>query len=247
MRASLLSSALAGLFALCPRAATWTPATQEAWPGLRGALEAQRASRPGAPWAAGLRVTMHDPITGRVVEGRGAIAVSPDAAVRMILVAGAGATVLDAWVTPTRWRVAVPPLDLVRRGDADEPRDMPVGFLRWWFLTPLSGMLFAAEPDDGGTLWLLREGRAVVELRDGPCARGRSLHATRRLQGHAETVDECREASAPRAGDTARYVDEGSGLHVEVVFESVAARPPDPEAFRDPDAPGLPSPGEIAP
>jgi hypothetical protein len=211
---------------------------------LRTALDDHRASRPREPWAAGLRVTLREPHTGRVVDGRGAVAVAPGQAVRMILVGGAGATILDAWVTRDRWRVAVPPLDLVRRGGADEAANtagMPVGFLRWWFLTPLGGTLFAAsdaEGGPGGHVWLLRDGRAVVELRDGACPGGRLLQATRRLAGRAETVDECRLGDRPRVGDTARYVDESSGLRVEVAFESIAAEPPDPAAFRDPDTEG---------
>ena len=219
-------------------ASPWTAATSQTWPELRGALESRRDARPKEPWAAGLRVSMREPRSGRVVDGRGAIAVAPGEAVRMILIGGAGATILDAWVTRARWRVAVPPLDLVRRGGLDEPRDMPVGFLRWWFLTPLGGTLFAAAFVEGGFLWLLRDGAAVVELREGPCARGRSLHAARRFAGHPETVDECRESAAPRTGDTARYLDESSGLRVDVLFESVAAEPPSVEAFRDPDLGG---------
>jgi hypothetical protein len=180
---------------------------------------------------------MRDPTSGRVVDGRGAIAVAPGRAVRMVLIGAAGATMLDAWVTPTRWRVAIPPLDLVRRGGMDEPRDMPVGFLRWWFLTPLTGTLIAAAIVDSGALWVLREGDAVVELRELPCGRG-CLEATRRAFGHAETVEECHEAPAPTVGDSARYVDEISGLKVDLRLESIAGAPPKDEAFDDPDADG---------
>ena len=246
VRATTYAAALCATSALClscglAQAAPWKGATPQTWPRLRASLDDRRAARPREPWAAGLRVTMREPHTGRVVDGRGAIAVSPGQAVRMILIGGAGATILDAWVTRDRWRVAVPPLDLVRRGGAEEPRDMPVGFLRWWFLTPLGGTLFAASDGDAaerGPIWLLRDGRSVVELREGTCEGGQLLRATRRIEGHAETVDECRLADRPRVGDTARYVDESSGLRVEVAFESIASEPPDPAAFRDPDAEG---------
>jgi hypothetical protein len=220
------------------RPAPWAPATAQSWHQLGRALEDQRLSRPREPWSAGLRITMRDPVSGRVVDGRGAIAVEPGQAVRMILTGAAGATMLDAWVTQARWRVAVPPLEIVRRGGTDEPRDMPVGFLRWWFLTPLTGRLFAATFTQGGSLWLLRYGSAVIELREASCARGTLLHATRRVVGHAETVEECRERGAPSPGDSASYVDEASGLCVDVSLESVAATPPSGEAFQDPDAPG---------
>jgi hypothetical protein len=221
-----------------PGPPAWSPATAQSWPRLRGDLEAQRASRPRAPWAAGLRITMRDPRSGRVVDGRGAIAVAPGQAVRMILIGAAGATMLDAWVTRARWRVAIPPLEIVRKGGAEDPDDMPVGFLRWWFLTPLTGTLFAAAVRDGGALWLLRDSGAVIELRAGPCERGSLLRASRRVAGHAETVDECRARSTPSAGDSARYLDEKSGLRVDLQFESTAAEPPRAEAFADPDEAG---------
>jgi hypothetical protein len=236
---AVLSGALPAFSVACHAApAPWAHPTPAAWTELRQALDHQRQARPREPWAAGLRVTLREPRTGRVVDGRGAIAVSPGRAVRMILVGGAGATVLDAWVTPQRWRVAVPPLDLVRRGGSDEPRDMPVGFLRWWLLTPLEGTLFAAAFTEGDPRWLLRDDGAVVELRQGVCPGGGALHATRRAAGHAETVDECRQDGAPRAGDSAGYVDEGSGLRVDLQFESVASQPPSGEAFDDPDQAG---------
>lgn len=178
---------------------------------------------------------MSDPGSGRVVDGRGAIAVAPGRAVRMVLIGAAGATMLDAWVTPTHWRVAVPPLDLVRRGGDEPPRDLPVGFLRWWFLTPLAGTLIAAAFIDDAPLWILREGDAIVELREPACERG-CIRATRRAWGHAETVEECRLAQGPSVGDSARYLDEASGLKVDVRLESIAGTPPKAEAFEDPDA-----------
>jgi hypothetical protein len=178
---------------------------------------------------------MHEPRSGRVIDGRGGIAVAPGRAVRMILVAGAGATVLDAWVTPERWRVAVPVMGVVRRGGRDEPHDLPIGFLRWWFFTPLEGTLFAATFTHPGAFWLLRSGDAVVELRAGPCDRGAELAATRRLHGRAERVDECRARPTPSPGDRVHYEDSASGLAVDLVVETLAAAPPEEEAFRDPE------------
>jgi hypothetical protein len=239
-RALLLALPFVACVSCAPaRPAPWPSATRQTWAGLRRALDQQRASRSRAPWAAGLHVTMRDPRSGRVVDGRGAIAVAPGEAVRMILIGAAGATMLDAWVTRAHWRVAVPPLEVVRRGGLEDPPDMPVGFLRWWFLTPLTGTLFAATfVADGGVIWLLREGGAVIELREGSCSRGSLLRATRRTHGHGEAVDECRESATPRVGDTARYIDEASGLRVEVLLESIATAPPSADAFRDPDSLG---------
>lgn len=220
----------------CAAAATpWPSATGQSWGRLSGELSEQRQAQPKAPWSAGLRITMREPSSGRVLDGRGAIAVKPGAAVRMILTGAAGVTMLDAWVTLTRWRVAVPPLALVRRGDLVAPRDMPVGFLRWWFLTPLAGGLFAATFTADGPLWLLRYAGAVIELREGRCPRGILLRATRRVDGRGEAVDECRARPGPSAGDVARYVDESSGLRVDVFLESIGTEPPPDEAFQDPD------------
>jgi hypothetical protein len=159
----------------------------------------------------------------------------------MILVGAAGVTALDVWITRTRWRIAVPPLDLVRRGGLDEPPDLPIGFLRWWFFSPLQGNLFAAEVTSTDRTWLMRDGAAVIELRLGACRRGELLAATRRLRGRAEQVDECRAgdgSTAIRTGDSVRYVDRASGLRVDLVLESVADATPEEGAFRDPDAPG---------
>jgi hypothetical protein len=231
--AGSIASALAITACTGVRTAPWPAATTQSFTTLRGQLDARRDQRPTAPWAAGLRVTLRDPHTGKILDGRGAIAVAPGRAVRMVLIGGAGATMLDAWVTGTRWRVAVPPLDLVRRGGLEEPPDMPVGFLRWWFLTPLTGALVAAAVLDRDPVWVLREGGAMVELRSPADERG-CLQATRRAPGHAETVEECREAAAPTAGDSARYVDERSGLKVDLRLESISP-PPGAEAFEDPD------------
>jgi len=181
---------------------------------------------------------MRQPRGGRVLEARGGIAIAPGKALRMILVAGAGATMLDAWVTRDRWRIAVPPAGIVRRGGSDEPRDVPVGFLRWWFFRPLEGMLFAARtagPRESGDLFVLRDtDGATVELRAGRC-----LRASRRVRARTERVEECgRSPRVPGPGDRVRYEDESSGLTVDLELESLSSEPPDDEAFRDPDGPG---------
>jgi hypothetical protein len=157
----------------------------------------------------------------------------------MILVAAAGTTVLDAWVTPDRWRIAVPPLSLVRRGGGDEPRELPVGFLRWWFFRPLQGALFAATsgagPGRAEPLLLLRERDAVVELRLGRCLRVR-----RRSSCRSERVQECASPEPPHAGDRVEYEDESNGLVVDLMLESLAEEAPKEDAFLDPDVGGGP-------
>jgi hypothetical protein len=233
----LLGSCLGLALSACAAPPTpWHGATPETWPALRNALVLERDSRPTRPWIAGVGVTMREPRSGRVIRGRGGLAVVPGRALRMILVGVAGVTMLDAWVTPGRWRVAVPMLGVLRRGGADDPGDLPIGFLRWWFFTPLEGRLFAATFDRAGPMWLLRDEDAVVELRAGACERGPRVLATRRRRGQAESVDECRAGRGPTVGDHVRYEDAGSGLVVELVLESVSTEPPVAEAFVDPDA-----------
>lgn len=225
---------MAGLAACAEAPPVWLSPDPATWTALQQRLEAERAARPSRPWAAGVRVTMHEPRTGRIVDGRGAIAVAPGRAVRMILVGGAGSTMFDAWVSRDRWRVTVPPLDLSRSGGAEEASDLPVGFLRWWFLSPIEGRLQAASATPAGSLWVLRPAGAVVELRAEPCERGERLVATRRSGTRTEQVDECRAPGGLRPGDTAEYRDLSTGLRVEVLVESVSESGPDEAAFVEP-------------
>jgi hypothetical protein len=226
------------LVSCTPAPTAWRAAEPDEWPALRAELARLREARPSEPWAAGLRATMRQPRSGRALDARGGIAVAPGRALRMILVAGAGATMLDAWVTRDQWRIAVPPAGIVRRGGSGDPDDLPVGFLRWWFFRPLEGMLFAASRSQGTSgaedVFLLRDDDgAAVELRAGRC-----LRASRRRNGRTEHVDECLVRVRPAAGDCVRYQDESSGLIVDLQLESLATAPPDEDAFRDPDAPG---------
>jgi hypothetical protein len=219
-----------------PSPAAWLGPSVPEWRTLTSDLDALRASRPRHPWSAVLHATMREPRSRRVVDARGGIAVAPGRALRMILVTGAGTTLLDAWVTPDRWRIAVPPTGVVRRGGPEEPSDLPVGFLRWWFFTPLGGTLFAAASRDdrsdggGGRTFLLRDGGAILELHERAC-----LEVRRSRSGRTERVCECKSASEPHPGDRVGYEDESSGLAVDLKLESVGALPPPEESFRDPD------------
>ncbi len=186
-------------------------------------------------------------------QARGAVAVEPGKALRMILIGPGGATALDAWVTDDHFRVVVPPISLERRGGADPEasRGLPVGFLRWWLLHPLEGRLLAAWNREGGPLYLLRHGDETVLLREARALAGRErVMAARREGRHVpgdagawstpDTVERLdwlgRSPTVPHAGDKARYVDGASGLQVEVLVEGLGREEPDPAAFLDPDA-----------
>jgi hypothetical protein len=144
---------------------------------------------------------------------------------------------LDAWVTPARWRIAVPPMNIVRRGGADEPPDLPVAFLRGWFFRPLAGTLVAAARFPDGSTWLLRDGGAVVRVDARTCERGPRLLVTRREEQREESIDECRAGQEPSTGDRVRYEDRATGLAVDIRLEAVGVDPPPPQAFDDPDLP----------
>lgn len=232
----LLSASLA---ACVPAPKPWPGATPDTWPALRAKLAEERARWPVRPWSAEVDTVLHEPRSGRTVRGRGGIAVHPARGVRLILLGVAGFTMLDAWVTPGAWRVAVPPLGIVRRGGKDEPSDLPIAFLRGWFFRPLAGTLFAAAFEPGGPTWLLRDGRAVVELRARACDRGTRLIASRREDGRTQSVDECRAGGPPRAGDHVHYEDGATGLAVDLTLAAVGDRPPATQAFDDPDIPTL--------
>jgi hypothetical protein len=226
------------LLASCaPLVERWVPATPESWTTSRARLEALRRA-PREAWAGEVSVRWREPRTGQTIVGRGGIGVAPGRGVRMILLGGPGMTMLDAWITPERWRFAVPPLGVVRRGGADEPADLPVGFLRWWFFHPLEGSLVAATPGPPAPGWLLRDGPAVVEVLERPCPLGIGLAVTRTASGRVESIEACRREGLPVPGDRVRYEDRATGLGVALTLEALASGPPLPEAFEDPDTAG---------
>jgi hypothetical protein len=226
--------ALAAGLAACAQAVrpAWIHPGTAAWDRAGEDLQKLRALAPSTPYIQSLGATIREPRSGKVFFGRGAIAVAPGRALRMILVGMAGATLMDAWVTPQKWRFAVPPIDLVRRGGCDDPDDLPIGLLRSWFLEPFRGELAGAAPESSGMLWLLRSGDSAVELRRGACDGGDRVQMRRRQPKHVERIDVCRRA----VGDTVRYADDTSGLVLNLVANP-ASTAPERAAFLDPDLP----------
>jgi hypothetical protein len=223
-----------------PPVAPWVHPTAVEWREASEGLDRFRAELPASPYTVLVSTTLRDPRSGRVLDGRGALAVAPGRGLRMVLVGVAGSTLLDAWVTRSAWRIAVPAASMVRRGGGTAPAALPVAFLRWWFLARFAGELFASRVQPDERLWLVRDRAAVVELRIGRCDRGTRLVARRRtVDAGDESVEECRRAAIPSAGDTVRYADRTSGLEVTFAVEGVTPEPPDPAAFRDPDEPSL--------
>lgn len=237
--ATVLALALAG----CARPRTAAPSplddvSQEEWTIARARLLALRERQPKRPYVERVAVAMIDPRTGKRYQSRGAVAVSPDHAARMILLGPGGTTAVDVWVTRDRFRFAVPGLKYERRGGADpeEARGLPVGLLRWWFLAPLSGRLLVARSTPKESSWLLRDGEATVLVRSD----GRRFLAVRTQEGHDEGLEWLAPRTGGAAGAQGRYVDGRHGLRVEVLVEDVSADEPDPEAFADPDKESAP-------
>lgn len=220
-----------------PEIATGVPqVTQYEWTIARDRLARLRRGQPDHPYVERVRLSIDDPRTGRQYQARGAVAVSPGRAARMILVGPGGTTALDVWVTKERFRFAVPAIKLEKRGGTDpaEARGLPIGMLRWWFLSPLDGRLLVARSTQAESAWILKDGRAVITVRSD----GRRFIALRREGENLEAIEWVSQGLVPHAGEHGRYVEGRFGLRVEVVVEEVLTTEPDPDAFADPDEPG---------
>jgi hypothetical protein len=210
--------------------------TQYEWTIARDRLERLRRGRSDKAYVERVRLSISDPRTGRQYQARGAVAVSPGRAARMILVGPGGTTALDVWVTKERFRFAVPAIKLEKRGGVDpsEARGLPIGMLRWWFLSPLAGRVLLARSSPAESAWVLRDGPATVTVRSD----GRRFVALRREGETLEGIEWLSRGLVPASGEHGRYVEGRFGLRVEVVVEEVLPNEPDPDAFADPDEPG---------
>lgn len=206
------------------------------WLIARDRLARLRRAQPQRPYVERVRLAISDPRTGKRYEARGAVAISPGRAARMILVGPGGTTALDVWVTRDRFRFAVPAISLQKRGGTDpaEARGLPIGMLRWWFLAPLEGRLLLAHSTPSESSWILRDGPATVTLRSD----GKRFIALRREGDVLEGIEWISRGLVPQSGARGQYIEGRFGLRVEVVVEEVLATEPDPEAFADPDEPG---------
>src|SRR5690606_141188 len=106
MRA-LIAALLATAVACGPRPPGPPEVSQAEWTLARARLADLRAAQPRRPYVERVRVAFVEPRTGRRYEGRGAVAVSPSRAARMMLVGPGGTTALDLWVTKERFRLSM--------------------------------------------------------------------------------------------------------------------------------------------
>jgi hypothetical protein len=210
--------------------------SQAEWTEARARLFRLRAELPTHPYVEIVKLAMREPRTGRILVARGAVAVDPHRAMRMVLLGPGGGTALDVWTTPEHWRFAVPALDLLRRGDAANDSALPIGFFRWWFLAPLRGRLLTARTKPDTSLFVLRDAGATVTILDGTFDQGHVVLATRREGSGVDRLAWSGRSLAPGPGDRALYEQPRTGLGVEVAIESMSDAPPEPDAFVDPDA-----------
>ena len=210
--------------------------SQYEWSIARDRLARLRGGQPDRPYVERVRLTISDPRTGRDYQARGAVAVSPGRAARMILVGPGGTTALDVWVTKERFRFAVPALKLEKRGGTNplESQGLPIGMLRWWFLSPLAGRLLLARSTRAESAWILRDGLATVTVRSD----GNRFVALRREGETLEGIEWLSRGLVPQQGEHGRYIEGRFGLRVDVLVEEVLETEPDPDAFADPDEPG---------
>jgi hypothetical protein len=221
--------------------------SQREWASARALLEELRRNAGARATTQRVSVAMVVPGRGVAMRGRGAVAVDPGRALRMILVGPGGGTAVDAWVTNEAFDVALPPLERRYRGargarsDATggAPEGLPIGFFRWWFLRRFEGRLLSAklaEDGRGFTELVLRDGDATATLVERTREGGRVLVAERRDGANIERLEASPPAWNDVAGARVTYVDAVRGLRAEVEVEAIEHERPDPSAFEDPEA-----------
>jgi hypothetical protein len=231
---ALVAGVLLGSTACATERAAPVLPSQDEWLVARARLEQLRETEAVEPTTAIVRLSFREPRTGKTYTSRGAVAVDPHKALRMILVGPGGATALDVWATRERWRFEVPAANLLRRGEAEDDPSLPVGFFRWWFLSPVDGRLLTSVAGTVGERFIVRDGTATIDLTDTVTGAGHRITASRRAGGRVDRLAYQGASLSFREGDHATYDDDATGVHVDVTVESLGDRP-DPVAFRDPD------------
>jgi hypothetical protein len=232
-RRALVAVALAAVACGGPGAST--PISQPEWDHARQSLVQVRSRTPKSSYVERIRVAFKEPRTGKIFAGRGAIAVDPHNALRMILLGPAGTTALDVWATRDHWRFAIPPANVLKKGGEESPPELPIGFFRSWFLRPYEGRLLTIDRGD----LVLEDHQAVLRV-SGVLSPGKAPLRVMRREGTAvEWLEVIDRGAHPPVGERVRYRSMSTGLEVEVLVESLSPDPADPAAFLDPDGAGL--------
>lgn len=222
----------------------------------------QAELNPKVPHTKKIGLLLSEPITGRYLEGRGAVAVAPPDALRMILLAPGGTTGVDLWLNDAKqdFRFALPVLNLMVRGKLNSAaaQRFPVDFLKFWLLQPAVGEFLWYERRGTADRFALRDAvqkDTVIEIcaifgtgedfRDTEVVVRRSRWSSPTPEGRSRCLD--REVIAARGLSCADayYTQQSTGLLVRVLCEGIEENPPNPKAFSDPDAPA--QPGQATP
>lgn len=231
-----MNTATLVLAAMTAGSAPTIVSTQAEWRSARAELEGLRRETPRDPRVEMVRISVRGP-GGVKFDGRGAVAVAPGRALRMMLLGPAGRTALDVWATPSRYRLAIPDLDVIERGGESAPAHLPIELFREWFLAPLGGRLLAAGHVGGERFFILKGRGRSLELRVGPRgADGRRHYAIRKHDARGgESAEWNGRALWPSIGETVHFYRPAAALELVVEIEGVSSEAPDPAAFEPPE------------
>jgi len=214
-----------------PVIASSSPSSQRDLEAARRAIAARKSELPTSAFTERVAVQIRFPKGGPGFEGRGAVAVDPGHAMRMIIVGPGGATALDVWITHAKYRFAIPPVDRIERGavrDAGATK-LPVEFFRFWFLRRFEGKVGFAD----ATHVVVRDGDAATSFDRGVFSQGTPFSAERRVGSAAATIAWWPKGSE-NAPERAEYVG-GDGVRVDVRILGREDGVPQAAAFDDPD------------
>jgi hypothetical protein len=245
MRVAALGALLAGCAPPAPVTALLPAPTTLEWQRARRTLAGIDAAA-STPRTQRIALTLREPRSGRVLSARGAVALLPPRALRMILLGPGGTTALDLWIDGDRWRFAVPAIELQKRGDLLAPRaerrGLPVDFLAFWLLHPARGRLLWYGRERDVDRFVIRDGDAIVDLRTG----GDRVEARRSTWSSAgegarpSLLDEETVSASGFGCAEVRYHQRSTGLDVTVRCEDETPGAPPARALADPDGEGAP-------
>jgi len=186
-----------------------------------------------------LTIGIRDRISGRGFEGRGVVVIAPKHALRMILLGPGGTTAMDVWIVDGKFRVAIPAIERVVRGDASTPRStmrgMPIDLLWRLLVDPFGDVAYARRTGDELTTWMKR-GNGASEIRVRSPRGMRAWFFDKGVLTGVATGEETAldDAIVPSRVD---YVGTDPAMEVRVVATSaVAMSEVSPAVFADPDA-----------
>jgi hypothetical protein len=192
-------------------------------------------------------ISIREAVSGRGFEGRGVVAVMPGRALRMILLGPGGTTAMDCWIRDGRWRVAIPGLDRIVRGDRSTPRStmrgLPIDLLERWLVAPWGGTIVAAHRgtvradgsvggEQGTVAWLLRNAGTEIREEHFPAARAWFFDRGK-LVGWVEGTSQ--ELTQGRFVAHVEYRGLDPGMIVEVTADPPAFGPLPASTFEDPN------------